>query len=339
MKKLVYFEVESTESYVQFGLEQYLAGEKRLDDCAFLLWRTRPTLMLGRYQNVYEEIDLDYARAKGIDLVRRASGGGTIYTDLGGYQFSYIQPKERRDIEFQSFLTPLLEALRALGLPVEFNGRNDLILHGKKFSGNAQYLKKDYVVHHGSLLFDSDLEEMARATRLPRYKMESKGIASVRDRVINLRSALKKDMDVLAFKAYLLEALGVRQVQTLLPEELQRMHQLADGFRQEQMVFGRSPASSTILEGQFAGGRLAVQLQLKEGRIEELQFVGDFFADESVEEIEQRLRRGLKGTFLTEQAMQEAYVALGKKEDEALFYRLNYGNLKQVLLSPWVQMD
>ena len=123
------------------------------------------------------------------------SGGGTIYTDEGGWQYTFIQRDEEHEIRFQEFMEPVIRALRSLGLPAEFNGRNDILVGGRKISGNAQYKLAGSTVHHGSLLFDTDIEEMVRSTTVDPYKIISKSIRSVRERVTNIRHHLSTDMD------------------------------------------------------------------------------------------------------------------------------------------------
>ena len=183
---MIYIETGSTDVYYNFGLENYFTVEKRLPDTVFLFWRTTPTLMVGKYQNILEEINKPYADAHGIHLVRRMSGGGTIYTDLGGWQFSFIQHREAGEIEFGQYIAPVIGALEEMGVTASFNGRNDLTIDGRKFSGNAQYRLGDCIVHHGSLLFDTDIRQMAEATTPDSYKITSKSIKSVRDRVTNI---------------------------------------------------------------------------------------------------------------------------------------------------------
>lgn len=128
---MIYIETGSTDVYYNFGLENYFAVEKRLPDTVFLFWRTTPTLMVGKYQNILEEINKPYADAHGIRLVRRMSGGGTIYTDLGGWQFTFIQHADAQEIEFHQYIAPVISALRELGVNAAFNGRNDLTIDGK----------------------------------------------------------------------------------------------------------------------------------------------------------------------------------------------------------------
>ncbi len=170
----------------------------------FLLWHTVPTLMLGRFQSPETEINLAYAKKQGIQVVRRPSGGGTIYTDPGTWQFSFIRREANRVIDFKPFVEPIRDALRELGFPVEMSGRNDLMIHGRKCSGNAQYFSKGYQVHHGSILFDADLEAMVRCLTVDEAKFRAKGISSVRQRVANL-SEFQPNLDTLAFRDLLLE--------------------------------------------------------------------------------------------------------------------------------------
>ena len=166
---MIYIETGSTDVYYNFALEYYFAAVKKLDDTVFLLWRTTPTLMVGKYQNTLEEICQDYAQAHGINVVRRMSGGGTIYTDMGGWQFTFIEQGDTNEIHFQAYTKPIVDALRALGVPADFNGRNDLLIDGRKVSGNAQYKLAGSTVHHGSLLFDTDIEQMVASTTVADY--------------------------------------------------------------------------------------------------------------------------------------------------------------------------
>ena len=226
---MIYIETGSTDVYYNFGLENYFTVEKRLPDTVFLFWRTTPTLMVGKYQNVLEEINKPYADAHGIHLVRRMSGGGTIYTDLGGWQFSFIQHKEAGEIEFGQYIAPVIGALGEMGVRAAFNGRNDLTIDGRKFSGNAQYRLGDCIVHHGSLLFDTDIRQMAEATTPDSYKITSKSIKSVRDRVTNISDHLPQPMDPETFKEAMVRHImnGSTAVYTVTPEDDARIREIA----------------------------------------------------------------------------------------------------------------
>ena len=226
---MIYIETGSTDVYYNFGLEYYFTLEKRLPETVFLFWRTTPTLMVGKYQNVLEEINKPYADAHGIHLVRRMSGGGTIYTDMGGWQFTFIQHKEAGEIEFGQYIAPVIDALGEMGVNAAFNGRNDLTIDGKKFSGNAQYRLGDCIVHHGSLLFDTDIEQMVASTTVDSYKITSKSIKSVRDRVTNISEHLPAPMDAETFKETMVRHImnGSTAVYTVTPEDDARIREIA----------------------------------------------------------------------------------------------------------------
>lgn len=277
---MIYVETNSTDVYFNFGVEHYFTTEKQLPEPVFLFWRTTPTLMLGHYQNPYEEIDLEYARTHDIALVRRMSGGGTIYTDLGSWQFSFIVPGDEGDIDFQSYLRPVLRALKALGLNAEFNGRNDLLIDGRKFCGNAQYRKAGYTVHHGSLLFDCDIGQMVASTHVDPYKILSKSIRSVRERVTNLAEHLSQPMTPEVFKRQVVAAIvGAGDAYVMTSQDEARAHELGDRlFRDWNQVFGATPRFSIQRDGRFPGGHIAVSLDVSQGHIAAIAFSGDFFA-------------------------------------------------------------
>ena len=242
---MIYIETNSADVCYNFGAEYYFTAEKPLDGTVFLFWRTTPTLMVGRYQNVLEEVDRAYADAHGIRIVRRMSGGGTIYTDLGGWQFTFIEDARAEDIQFQRYISPVIDALAELGVEAAFNGRNDLTIAGRKISGNAQYRLGGRVVHHGSLLFDTDLERMAAATTADRYKIESKSIPSVRERVTNIAWHLPSPMDAEAFKASVVRhILGPEGgIYAITPEDDARIRALAqERFASWGSTYGQGPA-------------------------------------------------------------------------------------------------
>ena len=286
---MLYIPIDHKDVYRSFGLELLLTEHAPVPEESYLLfWRTTPCLMLGKYQNAAAEIDLDYARRKGIQLVRRYSGGGCIYTDEGGWQFSFIRRDEGRQIDFRDFIEPVVQAIRDLGIPAYFTGRNDLQLEGRKFSGNAQYRRKKHVVHHGSLLFDSDLDEMERATTPPRSKLEGKGVASVRERVCNLRDHLppaEQGLSREGFRERMVLALaGVKTwrelpIYHLTEEERAEADELGRRyFASEEAIWGKDPFFTQTLHGRFPGGELLLKLNVRHGRIEAAKLEGDFFS-------------------------------------------------------------
>lgn len=284
----IYVDTHSTDAYFNFGVEYFFAAEKRLEAPVFLLWRTKPTLMVGKYQNTYEEIDLPYAEAHNIDVVRRMSGGGTIYTDEGGWQYTFIQRDEEHEIRFQEFMEPVIRALRSLGLPAEFNGRNDILVGGRKISGNAQYKLAGSTVHHGSLLFDTDIEEMVRSTTVDPYKIISKSIRSVRERVTNIRHHLSTDMDAETFREYMVRSIlgDGGSVYELTDEDRAECERLADCyFRPWERRYGANPKFSIVKSGHFPSGKVEVRLDVRRGVVTSAAVYGDFFANEQAENL------------------------------------------------------
>ena len=188
---MVFAESGSTDPAWNLALEQYLFETVPRGTTVFYLWQNDNTIVIGRNQNAEREIDSDYVRAHGIRVVRRLSGGGAVYHDLGNLNFSFITdaPEDGR-IDMRAFCEPVAAALRELGANVEISGRNDMTVEGKKFSGNAQFLRGGRVLHHGTILYDSDLSVLGKALKADPEKIASKGVASVRSRVTNLKPYL-----------------------------------------------------------------------------------------------------------------------------------------------------
>ena len=278
---MIYIETGSDDVYYNFGLEYYFTVEKKLPDTVFLFWRTTPTLMVGKYQNVLEEINKPYADAHGIHIVRRMSGGGTIYTDPGGWQFTFIQHREAEEIQFHQYIAPVIDALAELGVHAEFNGRNDLTIDGKKFSGNAQYRLGDSIVHHGSLLFDTDIRQMVESTTVDSYKILSKSIKSVRDRVTNIAEHLPAPMDPDTFKACMVRHIVGEdaRVYEVTPEDDRRIRELADEkFRSWESIYGADPKFNIERTGHFDGGKMQFKIDVQKGVIRHASVYGDFFS-------------------------------------------------------------
>jgi len=278
---MIYIETGSDDVYYNFGLEYYFTAEKKLPETVFLFWRTTPTLMVGKYQNVLEEINRPYADAHGIRLVRRMSGGGTIYTDQGGWQFTFIEHKNAGQIEFQQYISPVVDAVRELGADAAFNGRNDLTIDGKKFSGNAQYRLGDSVVHHGSLLFDTDIAQMVAATTVDPFKILSKSIKSVRDRVTNISEHLPEKMDAERFKECMVRHImrGGTDTYVPTPEEQARIRQLgAERFAAWECIYGANPPFNIERTGRFEGGKMQFRIDVQKGVIRHAAVYGDFFS-------------------------------------------------------------
>ncbi len=177
------------------AMEEYVARE--VDDEAFFVWRVEPTVIFGRNQVLENEVNLEYCSEHGVDIVRRKSGGGCVYSDLGNIMVSYVSRRGDVSEVFDRYMTALTEALRALGVPAEKSGRNDIMLDGRKISGNAFHQLHDRSIVHGTLLYSTDLEALTEAIRPPEEKLRRHGVESVRQRVLNLSEyiALMTDPD------------------------------------------------------------------------------------------------------------------------------------------------
>lgn len=307
---MIYIETGSEDVYYNFALEYYFTAVKQLEEPVFLFWRTTPTVMIGKYQNTFEEIDTRYAEKAGIQVVRRLSGGGTIYTDQGGWQFTFIQYDGSREIHFQEFIAPVVDALKELGVPAEFNGRNDLVIQGRKFSGNAQYKLNGHTVHHGSTLFQTNFEEMVKVTTVDPFKIISKSIKSVRDRVTNISEHLKEPISAEEFKAHMISSImqGSTKIHEVTREEHEAILAIADEtFRPWEVRFGANPKFSMTKTGRFAGGKIEFRLNVTKGTIKEAAVNGDFFGNDLAEGIAE----ALLGTRLEKQAIMDRLQGMG----------------------------
>ena len=181
--------LKSTDPYLNLAIEEYLF--RYTTDDIFMLWQNEPSVVVGVNQNIYAEIDFDYLRSNNIHPVRRITGGGAVYHDLGNVNYTYIsQSKSANEIDFISYTKPIVDALKALSINATLNGRNDLYVDGFKFSGNAQHHEGSRVLHHGTILFDADFQALSSALTVDEEKLKSKAVKSVRNRVVNLSSYL-----------------------------------------------------------------------------------------------------------------------------------------------------
>ena len=282
---MIYVKYSSPDVSLDLAAEYYFATEKILDDNVFMLWCPRPTIVVGSFQNIHEEVDTAYARERGIDIVRRLSGGGTVYQDGGSVQFAFIEKREG-DIDFTRYLAPICEALRGLGIDAVQNGRNDLTVNDKKVSGNSQYRAGGRTIHHGTLLFSVSIDEMERATTLPDYKISSKSIKSVRSRVANMCDYTDKVKTSAEFMEYLAHCICRESVYIPTDADLAAIERIAnEKFRAERLgnMSARSPKFDFEKVCRFDGGSVIFSFKVKLGVIEEAAVRGDFFTEKSTD--------------------------------------------------------
>ena len=276
-----YLETGSVDPCYNLALEQYVLEHRREGDW-LMLWQNRNTVVVGLNQNTAEEINASFVEEHGITVVRRMTGGGAVYHDLGNLNYSFIQDVgNAEELTIGRFTEPVCRALAALGVQASVSGRNDILVNGKKISGVAQRIVGGRILHHGTLLFDSDPAMIAGALRADPAKFTSKSAKSVRSRVGNLRDYLPEGIDLPRFWKLLLHELTLDGPirESLSPDELQEVRRLADEkYRSWDWTYGRSPDSEYHSRRRFPGGTLEVYMNLHAGRIEEVTFFGDFMA-------------------------------------------------------------
>lgn len=297
---------------------------------AFWLWQNHRAVIVGRHQHTEEEVNLPEAARQGVPVVRRLSGGGAVVHDLGNVNFTYIGdlPVDA-DARFTRWTRPILDALGSLGLSAQATGRNDLTLGGRKFSGNAQLVQNRRLLHHGTLLYDSDLASFAALLTPPKAKLAGHGVASVQSRVTNLRPHLSADLSLPGFIDALLSFL--RRDLGLVPYALdhplkQRVQTLqTQRYQSPGWNIGASPRYHRRREVRFAGGTLCAFLTLSGETIGSVRLCGDFFAKQPVEGLE----KGLVGLPLEARALAEGVRTL---RPQAYIVGLDAQTLMDVLL-------
>ncbi|ERJ93623.1 lipoate--protein ligase [Treponema lecithinolyticum] len=279
---MTYINCNSTDPFFNFALEEYFLTQKdTLDNCLFWFWRTTPTVMVGRFQNTSEEINAVYVREHGINVVRRNSGGGAIYTDEGAWQFSFIiKNYNENNSSFKYFTQPVIKVLQDMGVPAAFGSRNDITVNGKKISGNAQYKKQTAMVHHGSILYKTDLEALTDSLKVSQDKIFSKSIKSVRERVANISEFMENPLTVQEFKERMVRGiLGTSGTEyELTSDDAAHIEQgAAAKFRTWEWNYGCSPAFDIERKKRYAAGGFQIRLQIANGIIVSCSICGDFF--------------------------------------------------------------
>lgn len=279
-----------TDPRQNLALEEYLLRHVESDEPLLLFYVNEPSVIIGRNQNTLEEIDPDYVAEHGIHVVRRLSGGGAVYHDLGNLNFSFVTNGKEDLHNFAKFTDPVVAVLRDLGVDAELRGRSDIFAAGKKVSGNAQYATTRRMFSHGTLLFDTDLEAMLRAINPRRVAIESKAVQSVRSFVTNLRELLPAGMTLDDLRAALLHGIfGSGSIPSfeVSPEGWEKVRKIsADRFRNWEWNVGRSPHFNVQKSARLAAGKVDARIDVDSGRIRAIKFTGDFNGRRDVAELE-----------------------------------------------------
>lgn len=293
MKKTVYIEVSTTDPAFNLALEEYIFEKMPRDREYFLTWRNDNAIIVGRHQNTAAEINEEFVKEKNIKVVRRLSGGGAVYHDLGNLNFTFIvdaQPGQKVDL--RKFCQPIADTLCTLGANATVDGRNDILIDGMKVSGNAQYVRQGRVMHHGTILFDSDMSVLGQALRPDPTKAQAKGVKSVRSRVTNVRPCLSKDMSLEEFRDALANSLmadGFERYE-LTDADIAAIMELRDRrYATRDWNYGYCEAGALIRRRRIEGcGTVEAHISLKDDLITGITFRGDYFSTLPPEELSGR---------------------------------------------------
>lgn len=269
------------------ALDQFMLESLDVEEPVFYLWQNSPSVIVGRNQSVYAEVNLKYLEENGIALARRVTGGGAVYHDLGNLNYSIVGPLEAMADSYGI----MEHALQRLGVNAVRSGRNDILVEGRKCSGYAKSMSKGRMMIHGTLMWDVDLEALTKALAVPGSKLSAAGVASVRSRVANLKACLPGMADINEFRTALQEILADGdQAITLSGRQLSAVDKLADEkFRTWDWIYGHSPATSFKSAHKYACGTVEAHYTLTHGVFSVLHFTGDFIGRKPAEELASRL--------------------------------------------------
>ncbi|MGG1550645.1 lipoate--protein ligase [Paenibacillus ferrarius] len=287
-----------TDPRINLAIEEYALRELPAEESYLLFYINEPSIIIGKNQNTIEEINPDYVKAHGLHVVRRLSGGGAVYHDLGNLNFSFITKDDGDSFHnFRKFTAPVVDALGKLGVQAELTGRNDLQVGERKISGNAQFSTKGRMFSHGTLLFDSEMENVVSALKVDPDKIQSKGIKSIRSRVANIAEFLHEPLTMAAFRSKLLTSIFGTEEEAQIPvyklteADWRRIRQISEErYANWDWNYGKSPKSTIQQAKRIEGvGKIDVRMTIEEGSIAAVKIYGDFFGASDVAELEARL--------------------------------------------------
>lgn len=291
---MIIIDSPSHNAYFNIASEEYLL-QKFPQEEILLFYINAPSIIIGKFQNTLAEINLDYVKENDIKVVRRLSGGGAVYHDLGNLNFSFHTLASEKDFsDFETFTKPVVKLLNSLGVPAKLEGRNDLLVDGKKFSGNAKTIKSKKMIQHGTILINSEMAVLADALKVNPLKFVDKAVKSNRARVTNLIDYLPSETNTASFKQLFIEEIKSSnekvEVYAFDQQDMEAIEKLvADKYSTWEWNFGFSPDYNFKKANKVPAGFIEVHLDVHKGIIQEAKIFGDFFASNAIEELESKL--------------------------------------------------
>ena len=284
-----YIRLNTTDPYYNLALEEYLF--KNADDDVFILWQNEPSVIAGKNQNVYAEVDLEYAKTHGIHVCRRITGGGAVYHDLGNVNYTFISANgSGKMLDFEYFSRPIRNAVGRLGVASRMSDRNDIECEGGKFSGNAQHAEGGRILHHGTLLFDTDFNVLEAVLKVDKEKLDYRAVKSCRSRVVNLASLVSQKISVDNFLC---------QIERSVCEELCADYTEAPKNEEIDLLYTRNKTHEWIFSDRryltkytverkkkYSFGLVKAELELFGDTLRNVKISGDFFGQEPIEKLE-----------------------------------------------------
>ena len=285
---------EQVDPFFNLASEEYLL--KEVSEDIFLLYRNNPSIVVGKHQNTLAEINMDFVKSKGLVVARRISGGGTVFHDLGNLNFAFITGgKEGEYVDYPRYTAPLINALGTMGLTAHLGQRNELLLGDLKISGTASHVFKHRVLHHGTLLFSSKMDDLSEALRVEEGRFLDRAVKSIRSKVTNISDHLVEKMDVVDFQNSILDHIlntmnGTRKYE-YSKKDLDRIHHLKDSkFSTWEWNFGYSPKYQFNRDLTLGDQHISLHMNVEKGIIREISFQGDFMSNKDISALEQALQ-------------------------------------------------
>lgn len=289
MDKFFFLTHDNHDAYFNLASEEYLL--KQTDGFYIYLWINDRAVIVGTNQNAFQEVNLAYTEKSNIKVVRRLTGGGAVYHDMGNICYTVIAPYNQNEQHYVKFTAPIIEYLNSLGVNAKFSGRNDITIDGKKISGNAETVYKDRIMHHGTILFSTQSNELSLSLNPSKIKIESKGIKSVRARVTNVIDHLPIKMSIEQFK----KGLEQKFINTCIKYEFNQKDLMAidklvkEKYSRYEWNIGRSPIGKNTFEHKFDFGILTLNYDTENGKLKNVKIYGDFFEKKPISDFEKSL--------------------------------------------------